>query len=216
MLIKRIKDLYRKWFYKEKMTVHPKYNKGIQYAFSCDGKDYYKLNYEYEIYEDRATFMATFSNEMDMKVTKETLLAFADAILLCFNAKDGESLNISKAIQLVNELKYRAEWLFDIDSLYRFASVIYFDVNENIKSYDWEYNKIKMDSWKKKGNVIEYLLEKVLGKSNLELILSQTDLETYLSKLQSQILRQQKLIYSDQKAGRASEIHSWQSLTTLN
>lgn len=88
-----------------------------------------------------------------------------------------------KTGQLLSELKYRLEWAFEPDTLYRYASVYYFDLKENINQYDSVYNKRKIDRFKKKEMLTYFVRELIEGSEKL-LELSKTDLETYLQELE--------------------------------
>lgn len=182
----------------EEITVHPKFGRGIKYAFTCGGIHYYELLNFDETYEDRQPWAIQYSNECGMKITADTLIEFMDAILAeCTVSTKKDSINIGRITELVNGVKYRAEWLFEPDSLYRMASVMFFDLKEDIRHYDVEYNRRKIEDFKKKEQLLKYLLAKVLGDRHPFLNLSARDSQLYLSQLQLVREGQQRLIRNE-------------------
>jgi len=189
------------------ITVHPKYGRGIKYVFTCGGTHYYELLNFDEIYEDRQPWAVQFGNECNMKITSDSIIEFMDAILAeCSVGGKKETINIGRITELVNGVKYRAEWLFEPDSLYRMASVMFFDLKEDIRHYDLEYNKKKIEDFKKKGqDLLTFLLRRVLGDKHPFLNLSAQDSQLYLSQLQLVREGQQKLIRNEKDLKTKSE-----------
>jgi len=184
----------------KELAYHPKYDKTIEYGFTSGGTHYYKLKNHYDIFQDRAAFMLQFSTEMDMRLTSDMLNEFMDKIIELTKIKDGE-VDLGGIQVLAKEIKYRQEWLFEPESLYRMASVMWFDLKEDITTYDWQYNKEKIDSWKKKEEVLPYLCGQLLDGQNPFLSLSHKDSQLYLRKLREQLERQQTYL-SKQKVLR--------------
>lgn len=121
-----------------------------------------------------------FAQEMGNKCDAEYLNELCD--------KGLEFLDKGKLInagQLLTELKYRLEWAFEPDSLYRYASVYYFDLKENLNQYDPGYNKKKIERFKKKEMLMYFLRELIDGSEKL-LSMSKDDLQTYLLELEKQ------------------------------
>lgn len=192
-LIARIKYLLNLTDPKD-LDIHPVDGRHIEYVFSCGTHHYYKMVNDYEIYQDRWSFMAQFAKEMDMNLTKEVINAFMDAILKeCKINNEKPEIDLGRIIQLVNEVKYRGEWLFEPDALYRLASCIYFDIKEDIKTFDAEYNNKKVAIWKKK-DLLAFLYEKVQILTEPYTNLSPQDLAAYLLELNKQVKRQKQLI----------------------
>lgn len=179
------------WFKKTKpqdITFHPKLNLAIKYAFKCGGKHYYQLLNDYEMPKKRFAFARTFYSEMQSKVTSQTLEEFCIAIKTQINAgKPGE------AYKLVDELQWRTTWLFDPDTLYRFASVVYFTLDENLQDYDMKFNEAKQETFKKK-ELLTFFLQLLMNGQKLLSTLSGEDLKNYLTRLLERKEQQLKLI----------------------
>ena len=185
----------------KKVTLHPRYDKHIKYGFSVGSKHYYRLAHDYDIFESRFGYLKTFYQEVENKITSNDLKEFADATEKYIEDYE-KSLHkgepkpelLVNAKELQKELKYRSEWLFEPTSLYKYASVFYFDLQEDIKDYDVEYNHDKIIYWSKKKTLLRTLLEELMtGVENL-LALSKEDFNSYLSEIQRRKDVQQKLI----------------------
>lgn len=194
-MIQRIINRFKK---PEKVTVHPKFGNHIQYAFTCNGTNYYRLLNDDEVYKDRFPYLVKFSNECNMKLTSDDIIKFMDEILNeCNVGLEKKTISLTNIVRIADNVKYRAEWLFEPESLYRLASVVYFDLGENIKIYDFEYNKNKIELFKKKGEeLLRYLLQKILGGSHPFLNLSLEDSVQYLSLMEDHKKKEQRLTSS--------------------
>lgn len=172
---------------KARPEFHPVTKKPIKYAFNC-GKNYYRFTNDYDMPQDRAWFLMQFANEAEMKITKEKLVQFIEAMEKALN--EGK---LNKCFQILSELKYRDEWAFEPDSLYRLASCIYFDLDEDIKTYDADYNEKKISRFKKK-EMLRYFLEQLWSGQNPFVNLSPEASRLYLSKLKEVLQKQESLI----------------------
>jgi len=201
--------LFRKIYYyfsfkyknPEEVTAHPRYDKQIKYGFSVGSKHYYRLLHDYDIFESRFKYLKTFYQEVENKLTSNDINGFSDATVKyledyekSLHAGEPKPDLLSKAKELQLEVKYRSEWLFEPTSLYKYASVFYFDLQEDIKDYDVEYNHDKIVYWSKKKTLLRTLLKELMtGVENL-LALSKDDFETYLSNIQTKKDKQLKLV----------------------
>lgn len=161
----------------------------IKYAFSIDDKHYYRFASSLDAPINRLRIMKKFYREMDMCIDQDTLIEFCDKIL--------EHLNASKLIdagRLADELKYRAKFAFEPDTLARLATCAYFTLNEPITDYDFTYNEAKFESFKKKDSLLRYFIQTLAPNSSSLLGLSEHDLETYLKTLHKKLALQQALI----------------------
>ena len=102
-----------------------------------------------------------------------------------------------KVFKIFEEVEYRCDWLFEPESLFRLYSVITFDLQEDLLDYDVNYNKPKIEAFKKKAEIFSTILRKLVSGSETLLNLSQEDLNQYISKLQERLQMQQELILPD-------------------
>jgi len=208
-----LKYIYRLYYYilfkikdPKEVRIHPRYNKHIKYGFSTGGRHYYRFSHDYDIFENRFSYLKTFYQEVENKLTSQDINDFADAII--------ERINTSKLIEageLAKELKYRSEWLFEPTSLFKYASVIYFDLQEDVTDYDVDYNHDKIRFWSKKKELLQLLLKELMSGAESLLALSKDDFINYLSQLQEKKDKQQTLI-SEAKPTKDNSIREEQIL----
>lgn len=175
-----------------KKTTHPELKIPIKYAFTVDKTDIYTFTDDLEMPEMRMRYATRFYQEMQMKCDKEHLSEMVD--------KCEELLNKGKLAgtwELLSDLKYRLTWAFEPETLYRYASVVFFTLDENLKGYDLDYNTTKIELFKKKG--LKYFLETLNEGSEKLLNQSKEDFETYIDELKSQSLKQKKKLSLNSK-----------------
>jgi len=80
----------------------------------------------------RALYSINFLNEVSQKLTKERLIAFLDAMENELNSPDGK---ITRIHRLLFSLRERTEMIFEPESVYKLASVVYFTDQENPNDY---------------------------------------------------------------------------------
>ena len=187
----------------EIVTIHPRYNKHIKYGFSVGSRHYYRFAYDYDIFENRFRYLKTFYQEVENKLTSQDINEFSDATKKyledykkSIHSKDPKPELLEKAIGLQAELKYRSKWLFEPTSLYKYASVIYFDLQENLTDYDVLYNHDKIRYWSKKKTLLRLLLKELMTGVGTLLELSSEDFLEYLSEIQKAKNKQEQLILS--------------------
>jgi len=190
---KLIFNIYYYFLFKVKdpkaVTLHPRYQKQIKYGFSVGSKHYYRFSQDYNIFENRFRYLKTFYQEVENKLTSNDINEFCDAAIKYIN--DGKHI---QAGQLLGEMKYRSEWLFEPTSLFKYASVLYFDLQEDVVEYDVEYNHKKIAFWSKKKTLLTLFLKELMANVDGLLSLSKNDFQTYLEQIQVQKDKQQKYI----------------------
>jgi len=155
-MFSRIKQLWHRA--KAKKGLH-KSGKRIKYAFTVGITDYYQLVNDLDLPEKRFAYLRHYYHEMQMRLTKETLLEFMDAMKKAVNPEKGKSVELGKVDRLIDEITERTKWLFEPESLYRMASVVYFTLDEDITDYDERENEAKIKAFKKKDHVIPFLAD---------------------------------------------------------
>jgi hypothetical protein len=185
----------------EKIEFHPRYNKRLKYGFTVGNRHFYRFAHDYEIFESRFRYMKTFYQEVENKLTSQDINDFSDATRKyledykkSIHSKEPLPELLEKAIELQSEMKYRSEWLFEPTSLYKYASVIYFDLQEDITDYDMDYNHDKIKHWSKKKELLKVLLKELMENVEGLLTLSNESFKEYLSELQKSKNKQTALI----------------------
>lgn len=203
--MKHIYNLYYYILFKfknpEDVTIHPRYDIHIKYGFSIGKRHYYRCLHDYDIRESRFRYLKTYYQEVENKLTANDINEFSEATnkyiedyKKSLHKGEPKPELLDAAEQLQKELKYRSTWLFEPTSLYKYASVIYFDLGENIEDYDMTYNHDKIQYWSKKKDMLRMLLQELMMNVENLLHLSNEDFQHYISVIQQKKNEQQRLI----------------------
>jgi hypothetical protein len=118
----------------------------VELAFIVDGVQYFQFVNDVNMPYERAMCASDIYLEFENRVDSTYLKALFGSVLELMNK--GKLLDaaaqILKAQERINHITY-------IDGLYRLASVKFFDKNENVYKYDYEYNEKKIAKWKKEN-----------------------------------------------------------------
>lgn len=210
-----MKHLYNIYYYflfkikdPKEVTIHPRYDKHITYGFSVGFKHYYRFKNDWDVFENRFKYLKTFYQEVENKLTSQDINQFGEATKnyiqdykKSLHKGDPKPDLLDKAEQLQDELEYRSKWLFEPTSLYKYASVLYFDLQEDVTDYDVGYNHEKIRYWSKKKELLRMLLKELMTGVESLLALSNEDFRSYLSELQQKKDDQQKLISDSMPTG---------------
>lgn len=145
----------------------------ISPAFKLDGIQYYEVDDYVNIPCQRALTAITYYEELSMKCTKDFLVGHVEAMVAALNKG---KLNV--AFQLTSDLRHRLDFVYEPDILMKLASVVYFDANEDPTTYDFEYNKKKIEGWKKM-RLGEFLSSVPLSRLVPSLDFSKVDLQKF-------------------------------------
>lgn len=130
-----------------------------EYAFTCGGVDYYKLTDFNNMPALRGMKTLVFYEELSCKCSPEYLTMHTEAIdNLLTNPQKIDLFAIKK---LNDQLKQRLTIAVDLEAVYKIASIVFFDKQENITDYDYGYNAKKIAQWKKEGADAFFLLKPI-------------------------------------------------------
>lgn len=136
----------------------PKSTQVIEFAFESGGTKYYKHTVEANIPFKRALKVISIYNELDMKCTKGYLQKHTQAVKNLLAKPKFTTSDLFEIAKLNNQLTERLEFIYDTDIVYKLASVVYFDANENPEDYDWTYCAKKIEKWKKDKSINDFFL----------------------------------------------------------
>ncbi len=148
----------------------------INYAFSVLHKDYYKFDDVFQLPYERGLMALAIYEETRMKCTREYLEEHTKAIEAILKENP---IDIYKINELNEQMKQRLDMVIDVDLLYKLASVVFFDKNENPCTYEAEYNAKKIEFWKKNKGVADFFLQKPLQELIPFLQSPEIDLQRY-------------------------------------
>lgn len=128
-------------------------------AFQLGGTTYYMFDQTAEVPTGRMLAALAIYNEMEMKVDKAYLELHTKAMEKLLS--DPKKINVMYIAQLNLNLKERLELMPLPDFVYKLASVIFFDETESPYSYSFDYNKKKIEEWKKSGDTMGFFLSRL-------------------------------------------------------
>ena len=146
----------RSLFYKTHWIVKP--NAEVELSFVHEGVEYFRFVNEQNIPSERAFAAIDIYEELNQRITREYLLDFLAGLKTCLNKGD-----LVKASNLITFAEQRTGHITNVEILYKLASVLYFDKNENCYSYDREYNEKKISKWKESKDVEGFFLKTPLN-----------------------------------------------------
>jgi hypothetical protein len=133
-----------KLFKKSKPTYKADYP--LEYAFTCNGVEYFEFVDKNNLPYERGLEALTFYQEMQNGVTNDYLKAY--------NAKmnqllsDPRKINLNEIIKLQARFEERCNYIVSKDIIYKVASVAFVDKNEPLTRYDFKMNEKKIANWK--------------------------------------------------------------------
>lgn len=154
-------------------TLHP-----IIFAFESGGIKYYQFQDIFQLCHSRAFRAMEVYEEAQMRTTKEMLQIHIDAVDKILT---GEKIDIYALKKLNDQLKERVEMVIASDTVWKLASVVFFDETENPYDYDYRYGIEKIKLWKKEKDVANFFLNTPINKLLPYLNMSESDLRIYMS-----------------------------------
>lgn len=146
------------FLYKTRWRLKPNTDHEVQVAFISGGVEYFMFVNEQKIPYERAMaamdIWVEFEERTDKKYHKS---AYESIIEYC---KQG---NLIQAANVAEFAIQRMDNISNADLMYKLASVLYFDANENCYSYDYEYNEKKINKWRAEKDIEGFFLKTPLA-----------------------------------------------------
>lgn len=148
-------------------------------AFSIGGTDYWMFDSTNEVPTGRFFAAMGVYAEMEMNCDKSYLESHTKAMEKLLS--DPKKINLTYIMQLNINLKERLELMPFPEYIYKLASVIFFDKTESLYSYDYDYNKKKIEMWKASGGSLDFFSRTPLKELVPSLTMPERDTQTYLT-----------------------------------
>lgn len=148
-------------------------------AFSIGGTDYWMYDSTTELPTGRFFAAMGVYAEMEMNCDKAYLDKHVQAMDKILS--DPKKISLKHILQLNTNLKERLELMPMPEYIYKLASVIFFDKTESLYSYDYDYNKLKIERWKAAGGTLDFFSRTPLRELSPVLQLPGKDTQTYLT-----------------------------------
>lgn len=150
------KRQYKRFFDREpKFLRQPEYK--IVPAFEVAGEMYYQYEDPFNTPYRRGLKAIVFYEEIRMRITREELEKHVNAMDAVLG--DPKKINVGDIMKLNIYLKEKLSYIILPDSIYKFASVVFFDKSENPHDYDFQYGLKKIARWKKHKSMADFFLQ---------------------------------------------------------
>lgn len=167
----------------ELLTIkHPSIKGQTEFAFETNKTKFYCFKQDSAMKYGRYIILQAFLQEYYLRVDLATLKANLAKIKGWLNptiTKEGGTLQLGKALELLDIMEQRANIAFEPDTVFRLASCLYFDETETLSEYDKAHNEKKIAKWKETG-AVDFFFHKLFQDATLLTITSKTDLTNYL------------------------------------
>jgi hypothetical protein len=178
---------FRTWRHnrRDPKRVFPGQKHVIVPAFELAGIEYYQFDDVFNLPYERGLTALVFYEETRMRCSREYL---GKHVEVTRNLLRSNKIDIFKINQLNEQMGDRLKLSLDVDLLYKLASIVYFDKNENPVLYDAEYCRKKVGFWKKHKGISDFFLQKPLIELIPFLKNADFDLDTY-SRMNTELNR---------------------------
>jgi hypothetical protein len=146
--------------------------------FEVDGIKYYRFKQDTFMPYGRYKMMTMFIKQVDLRMTPQILSGFIDKIEKNISGEKG-AVNLTKVWESLMAMKARLALTFEIETVYSYASVVYFDDTENLYDYDKKINDAKIARWRE-ANTVDFFYSRPTSELFDLKNTSKTDLEGYI------------------------------------
>lgn len=166
-----IKALFSQERAHKKNTIHDVDFAGfVEPAFMLLSTQYYRFKKDSDTPYGRYKWISTFLQEVELRMDLKTLNAYLDDIEKNISGGKGV-INLTKVAESIAKMRTRTALHFDVETAKKLASVIYFDEDEDLTTYDLAKGREKMDAWGKDLKTMDFFLTKpmreLLGLSDI-------------------------------------------------
>ena len=123
--------------------LHPVVKSLTEFAFDIDGKEFYQFKNLLDMPAPRYQRIQEFIREAEMRITSKDLMEFTGLIKDALNKG-----KVTDAIIFLNGIENLTNQYIETDTFYRLFTCLFFDLDEDITDYDFDYNDVKMKLFK--------------------------------------------------------------------
>lgn len=173
--------------------LHPQVKVYTEFAFDIDGKEFWTFKNMLDMPAPRYQRCMEFIREAEMRITSADLTEFTGLI------KDAlDKGKITDAIIFLNGIENLTSQYIETDTFYRLFTCVFFDLDEDITDYDFDYNEDKIKLFKAQPQTSffftkpmkAYLPQIDISEEDLAIFLKQTNSnKEYLQKIRSAYIK---------------------------
>jgi len=150
----------------------------VKEAFEVGGVKYFEFDTTANLPYKRGLKFLSVYDELSMKCDRYYLQKHCEAIDKILSGTVSVK-EYSQILMLNNQMKERLTWVYQEDLVYKIASVVFFDANENPDDWEWEYALKKIEHWKKHEGVGTFFLHEPMQRLVPFLNASAVSVENY-------------------------------------
>lgn len=155
-----IKGLFRKEL---AYTVdHPDLAGKTEIAFSTSKHTYYRFVKDVEMPAGRYKWVHAMLYEVDIRMDLKTLIAYIDELELAVSGKRG-SIDLTNVVITLKKMRGRCNMAFDVATVERLASVVYFRDDEVLTTWDRQIGEDKIKEWNREGS-LDFFMTRPIGE----------------------------------------------------
>lgn len=139
---------------------HPDYTGLIEKAFIVDGEQFYCFSKDSDMRYGRYIFLQAFIQEADLRISIADLRKQNEVITSWIDGTKG-TVNIGKALEMLSIQKQQCDLAFEPETVFRLASCLFFDENEDLRKWDKSYNEKKITKWKE-SHTIDFFFHRLM------------------------------------------------------
>jgi len=154
--------------------LHPLVKTVTEFAFEIDGQEFYTFKNLLDMPALRYQRVNEFFREAEMRITSKDLLDFIELIKDAINKG-----KITDAVIFLGAMENLASQYIETDTFYRLFTCLFFDLDEDITDYDFDYNEIKLALFKSQPKTA-FFFNQPMKKYLPQIDISEQDLEVFL------------------------------------
>ncbi len=161
---------------------HPELIDKVEESFKVQGVQYYTFKKDTQVRYGRYLILQAFLQEVNFRMSTDTLKTYITKITEQLNGSKGQ-INLGNALELLGHMKNLTELAFEPDTVYRLASCLFFDDQEDLRSWDKKHNETKITAWRANGTV-DFFYNKLFQELTSLSDISETVIRDYLDKVE--------------------------------
>jgi hypothetical protein len=154
--------------------LHPQLKTTIELAFKIGDKEFYTFKNFGDMPIKRHQRLSEFIAETEMRLTGKDLLELTGVTKDALNK--GKIVDASVFLSSIENL---ASQYMETDTYYRLFSCVFFDIDEVITDYDYDYNEAKIELFKSQPQT-SFFFQKPMREYLPQTDISAQDLEVFL------------------------------------
>lgn len=141
---------------------HPDLAGKTEIAFCTTKHTYYRFKQEVEMPAGRYKWLHSMLYEVDIRMDLATLKAFIDELEIAISGKRG-SIDLTNVAVTLKKLRARCNMAFDVATVERLASVVYFRDDEILHTWDRKIGEEKVNEWNREG-CLDFFITRPMGE----------------------------------------------------